>query len=313
MSAQTVLFDAPGPKTRKIIFVVNIVGFLLIAGVIAFAIVKLNDAQQWRAELWKPLIDKSAWTNFLLPGLRGTLVAAALSIVLATALGTLFGVGRLSNFPVIRWICGLVVEFFRAVPVLVMMFAGWVLFAQMDFIPRDQAPLVAVVVALTLYNGAIIAELVRSGVHGLPRGQREASMAIGMTRAQSLRNVELPQALLAMLPSLVSQFVVILKDSALGQIITYPELLRQARLLGTRSPMPILQTMLLAALMFIALNFLLSKLAEVAARRVSARTAAHTTVPGAPDQAVEVGIAHVKLDPPRDTPHRPVQNPLNPE
>jgi glutamate transport system permease protein len=240
------------------------------------------------------------------------LIAAALSIVLATTIGTLFGVGRLSSHAPVRWVCGVIVEFFRAVPVLIMMVAGWVLFSRMAFIPREHAPLIAVVVALTLYNGAVIAELVRSGVHGLPKGQREAGLAIGMTRSQSLRNIELPQALLAMLPSLVSQFVVVLKDSALGQIITYQELLRQARLLGSRSPMPVLQALLVAAVIFILINYLLTKFAEIAARRVSARTTAKTRLPAAPDMQVEVAAAHVKVDPPEDIPNRPRQNPLNP-
>lgn len=313
MSSQSVLFDAPGPKARRNIVFVNVVGVLIAVAVLAWVIVKLNDAGQFQAKLWKPLLDSSAWTNFLLPGLRNTLVAAALSIVLATTVGTLFGIGRLSHIAAVRWVCGIIVEFFRAVPVLIMMVAGWILFSRMDFIPRDVAPLCAVVTALTLYNGAVIAELVRSGVHGLPRGQREAGMAVGMTRGQSLRSIELPQALLAMLPSLVSQFVVVLKDSALGQIITYQELLRQARLLGSRSPMPILQTMLVAAVIFIAINFLLSKFAEIAARRVSARTTAKTRLPGAPDQQIEVAAAHITHVPPADIPNRPQQNPLNPD
>lgn len=310
--SQSVLFDAPGPKARRNIRIVNVFGVLLAIVILAWVIMKLNDAGQFKGALWEPLLTSSAWLNFLLPGLRNTLIAAALSIVLATTVGTLFGIGRLSQHVAVRWVCGVVVEFFRAVPVLIMMVAGWILFSQMNFISNDLAPLVAVVTALTLYNGAIIAELVRSGVHGLPRGQREAGMAIGMTRGQSLRSIELPQALLAMLPSLVSQFVVVLKDSALGQIVTYPELLRQARLLGSRSPLPILQTMLVAAVIFILLNYLLSKFAEVAAHRVSARTTAKTKLPGAPDQQIEVAAAHIAHDRPSDIPDRPQQNPLNP-
>lgn len=312
MSSHSILFDAPGPKARRRILIFNIIGLFLAIGIVAWAVVQLQQAGQLRAELWTPLLDASAWTNFLLPGLRNTLIAAALSIVLATVIGTLFGVGRLANSRAIRWFCGVVVEFFRAVPVLIMMVAGWVLFSRMDFIPRSEAPLIAVVVALTLYNGAVIAELVRSGVHGLPKGQREAGLAIGMTRGKSIRYIELPQALLAMLPSLVSQFVVILKDSALGQIVTYPELLRQARLLGSRSPMPILQTMLVAAIMFILLNYALSKFAELAASRVSTRTSGKTRLPNTPAQQVEVAAAHVAIPQPPDLPNRPWQNPTNP-
>jgi glutamate transport system permease protein len=135
----------------------------------------------------------------------------------------------------------------------------------------DDAPFVAVVIALTLYNGSVIAELIRSGVQGLPKGQREAGLAIGMTQMQSLRNIEVPQALIAMLPALVSQFVVILKDSALGYIIGFPELLQNARRLGVGEG-NLLQSLLIAAVIFIVINFALSSLATKLSTLLSFRT-----------------------------------------
>ena len=145
-------------------------------------------------------------------------------------------------------------EFFRAVPVLLMMvFAYFGYFATSNLVPNVHAPLAAVVTALTLYNGAVIAELVRSGVRSLPKGQREAAAAVGMTSTQSLRLVEVPQALIAMLPSLLSQFVVILKDSALGYLIGFFELLQYARQLGSGQG-NILQTLFVALLVGFALQ-----------------------------------------------------------
>jgi len=290
MSAQSVLFDALGPRGRRTALIVNIVAGVVLVAVLAFVLVKLNDAGQLASNLWIRALDSNAWLYYYLPGLQNTLVAAVYSVVLAVVFGMIFGVGRLASNRPIRWFCGLVVEFFRAVPVLVMMVAA----AAVGYIlglNRDIVPLVAVVVGLTLYNGSVIAELVRSGVYGLPKGQREAALAVGMTRGQSIRSVELPQALIAMLPSLVSQFVVILKDSALGQIILYPELLRSARLLGSGAPFPILQTLFVAALIFIALNFLLGWLAQVLARRLGSRTSGRTTAaaPTAVPQAAGPG------------------------
>ena len=139
--------------------------------------------------------------------------------------------------------------------------------------PR-QLPLYAVVLGLTLYNGSVIAELVRSGVQQLPRGQGEAGLALGLSRAQVLRIVQLPQALVAMLPSLLSQFVVILKDTALGYIITYPELLAAARRLGSAHSM--LQSLLMAAVLFIVINVLLTALAGWVSRWLSSRTSGRT-------------------------------------
>ena len=148
--------------------------------------------------------------------------------------GLVFGMGRLSRLRAVRWVSGAVVEFFRSVPVLLMMiffFFGW--FSRIDWMPNELAPLAGVVLALTLYNGSVIAELVRSGVYSLPKGQAEAGLSIGLSPGQTLRSIQLPQALTAMLPALVGQLVVVLKDTALGTIILYPELLTAAKTLGS--------------------------------------------------------------------------------
>src|SRR5699024_9678212 len=177
-----------------------------------------------------------------------------------------------------------IVEFFRAVPVLVLMvflhfFISQYLSTIVD--PRNSA-YYAVIIALTLYNGAVIAELVRSGVRSLPAGQREAALAVGMTTTKSLRFVEVPQALVAMLPSLVSQFVIILKDSALGYIIGFAELLRYSRQLGAGYG-NIMQALVVAAIIFIVINSILVWVAQILSRRLSSRTSG----------VIEVGIPGV--------------------
>lgn len=277
MSTQTVLFDAPGPKSRRNIAIANAVAVLALLAVAYFVYVKMDEKGQWAGDLWGILLEPDTWQYYLLPGLQNTLIAAAYSIVCALVFGFVFGLGRLASNRFVRWFSGVVVEFFRAVPVLIMMIAGWLLFSRgvfREFIPSSMTALLGVVVALTLYNGAVIAELIRSGVHGLPKGQREAGLAIGMTRGQSIWSIELPQAIVAMLPSLVSQFVVILKDTALGSIITYMELLRSATILGGRGGL--LQILVAVAAIFIVINWSLTKVAEWTARRVAGRTSGRT-------------------------------------
>lgn len=172
-----------------------------------------------------------------------------------------------------------IVEFFRAVPVLVLMVFLHFFFSQYlsNVIDPRNSAYYAVIVALTLYNGAVIAELVRAGVRSLPAGQREAALAVGMTTTKSLRYVEVPQALVAMLPSLVSQFVIILKDSALGYIIGFSELLRYSRHLGAGYG-NIMQALVVAAIIFIIINSLLVQLAQMLSRRLSSRTSGVTEV-----------------------------------
>ena len=166
-----------------------------------------------------------------------------------------------------RAVSGTIVEFFRAVPVLLMMIFFYLGLGQLQILDPSDVPLVAVVLGLTFYNGSVFAELVRSGVHGLPRGQREAALAVGLRDGQSLRLVEVPQALIAMLPAIASQLVVILKDTALGLIVTYPELLDAARRFGSGNG-NILQALVVAALIFIVINYGLTRLADLLAGRV---------------------------------------------
>ncbi|MBF0686607.1 MAG: amino acid ABC transporter permease [Cellulomonas sp.] len=270
--SELVLFDVPGPRTRRRMVVVNVLAVLLVAALGAWALVLLGRKGQLAADLWQPFLASSTWVDYLLPGLRDTLRAAGLAIVASAVFGLVFGLGRLSGSRVVRWLSGTVVEFFRAVPVLLMMIFFYQGISQLRVVEPRDVPLLAVVLALTLYNGSVFAELVRSGVHNLPQGQREAALAVGLRPAQSLRLVEVPQALIAMLPAIASQLVVILKDTALGAIITYPELLDASRRFGSGNG-NILQSLLVAALVFIVINYALTSFAQRLASRVGRLTA----------------------------------------
>ena len=280
MKAQpSVLFDAPGPKARRNIMISNLVTLAAVLVLVVLVLMKLNEQNQLEPNLWLRAIDGNAWANYYLPGLQFTLQASGIAVVTSLAFGLLFGFLRLAPFGPIRWFAGVVVEFFRAVPVLVvMMVFFYQLFAQVarsGAIQPQDGPYYAVIAALTLYNGSVIAELVRSGVRSLPRGQREAAAAVGMTSTQSLRLVEVPQALIAMLPSLLSQFVVIIKDSALGYLIGFYELLQYSRQLGSGHG-NMLQSLIVAALVFIVINFILTWVATRLSRRLSSRTSGET-------------------------------------
>ncbi len=275
MTHMDALFDAPGPKGRARLAVINVIAFALIAGIFIWVVWSLVAKGELAPAAWAPFADPEVWTEYLIPGLLATLQAAAIAIVTSNILGLALGLGRLSALGPVRWVCGIIVEFFRAVPVLVMMiffyFSLSYLANTTGAIDAEQAPFIGVVLGLTLYNGTVIAELVRSGVHNLPKGQREAGLAVGFTRGQCLRFIELPQALVAMMPAMVSQLVVILKDTALGYIVVYPELLRQAKLVGT-SQGNLMASLLVAAALFITVNTLLGLVADQLSRRLSRRT-----------------------------------------
>lgn len=293
MNAQSVLFDAPGPRARRRILLGNLVGAVIVAGVIALVLLRLAEKGQLDPTLWLHAVDADAWAYYYWPGFLATLRAAALAIVGAMVFGLLFGVGRLSSHLLVRTVCGTIVEFFRAVPVLLMMVFFWLLLANGGV---ENSSFWGVVIALVLYNGSVVAELVRSGVHGLPSGQREAALSVGLTRGQSLRSVEVPQALVAMLPALVSQLVVVLKDSALGAIISYSELLQHARRLGSGQG-NILQALTVAAVLFIVVNYSLSKLAERLSRTLRRTSGKTGTMAAGLDAGVGAGATAVATDP----------------
>lgn len=280
MSAQAgVLFDAPGPKARRNALLANVIALLGVLVIGVLVLVQLDRQGQLAPQKWIHAVDGNAWANYYLPGLQFTLQSSGIAVVTAMLFGLVFGFLRLAPFALVRAASGVVVEFFRAVPVLVMMFFLYFFLARRvapsGLIANEDAAYFAVIIGLTVYNGAVIAELIRSGVRSLPKGQREAAAAVGMTNAQSLRIVEIPQALTAMLPSLLSQFVVILKDSALGFMIGFYELLQYSRQLGSGYS-NILQTLVVGALIFIVINYLLTKVASWLAGRLSSRTGGDT-------------------------------------
>ncbi len=257
MTGSSVLFDAPGPRALvrdRIVTVVTVIVTLLVLWVVYS---KLDAKGQLDAAKWKPFLTANLWKTYILPGVQGTLTAAAVSIVLALALGFLLGVGRLSTHPAIRWPASVFVEFFRAVPVLIMMIFAYFLYAQYDVFPSKHLALAGVITGLTLYNGAVIAEIVRAGVNALPRGQSEAASALGLSWGQTMRTILLPQAITSMLPVLISQLVVVLKDTAIGYQITFLEMVRQGTQVGSAYGNYVPALIVIAVLM-IAVNFTLS-------------------------------------------------------
>lgn len=261
MSAHgTVLYDAPGPRAKALyrILSVVVVALLVLVGWIVYRALDANG--QLTAAKWEPFVESSSWTTYLLPGIRGTIVAAVASIVLALVLGTVLGIARLSDHRWVRWIAGAIVELFRAVPVLILMIFAYQVFAEYRVFKSGYLALAAVITGLTLYNGSVIAEIVRAGIRSLPRGQSEAAFAIGMRKNQLMRLILLPQAVTVMLPAIVSQMVIALKDSALGYLIGYVEVVRSGQQLGAFFQNYLPSLLVVAAIMII-LNSALTQFA----------------------------------------------------
>lgn len=255
MITSTHLFDAPGPKAKRHILIGSILGGLLILAAVVYALGELSSRGQLNADKWSPFLTNPELQAFLFTGFVNTIKVAVVSLVLAMIMGIGLGVGRLSPSPLVRVPCTVFLEVVRGAPVLLSMLF---LFLAFPLAFRIELPAFwTVVVALTLYNGAVIAEIVRAGVLTLPRGQREAALAIGLRWGQTMRLILLPQALRVMLPSLVSQLIVLIKDSALGFIVGYQELTAQAQSAALLLNSP-LQTFVVIGLIYVLINSVLS-------------------------------------------------------
>lgn len=269
-----VLYDNPGPRTRRRVLIGSVVVGFLLLGVLTLVVLRLGEQDQLSDERWGPIVNPfdpqflALWTG-LSGALLNNVIAAALAMVLSLALGTLLAVTRITSARWYRWAVVGFIELFRGLPVVIAIFFAYAVLPEFGI---DLPLLWYLVLGLTAYNSVIIAEIVRSGVASLPGGQAEAAAAVGLTRWQSLRLIQLPQAFRVMLPALISQLVVIFKDTSLGFIILYEESVRFTRIAIQELDNP-LQLFFALAVIFIVVNYLLGKLAEWVERRLSRSTA----------------------------------------
>ncbi|MFE9857430.1 amino acid ABC transporter permease [Streptomyces sp. NPDC005780] len=256
----TVLYDIPGPQTRKRHLVYGIVSTILILALVGWMIYLLFDTDQFTSDKWMPFEYKGI-QELLLRGLGNTLKAFAYAAVLSLALGAVLAVGRLSDHRPVRWVATILVEFFRAMPVLVMIF--------FIFVALKVQPLPALVAGLTLYNGSVLAEVFRTGIKSVERGQGEAAFALGMRKTQVTTFVLAPQAVRAMLPTIISQLVVALKDTSLGYLITYEEFLHAGKLIASNLDydLPFIPVVMVISPIYIGMCMLLSWFATWVAKR----------------------------------------------
>lgn len=296
MTGANVLFDAPGPKSRRLSRILSAVfGVLLIAG-LAWVVITLNAPREsggitlpgmFDPSRWDIVADPEMWTFVITTGVWGTLRAALVAAVLAILIGIVLSLLRSARSAWVRVPTAVVIEFFRGMPVLLMM-----LFI---LLVAGTGQYWAVVAALAVYNGALIGEALRAGLASLPRGQREAALSLGMRHLQSKLLVEFPQAFRQMLPIIVAQLVVLLKDTSLGYIVGYPELLRVtmnnlSSFYGNRY---LFTLFLITLALYLVMNLSLSWFARWLARRGDRRYRTGRPTPEDPSQAILVTEASV--------------------
>lgn len=265
--AASVLYDQPGPRAKVRNRILAVITIVVVAAIVWFIISQFAAAGQFAPQKWAFLQSPRIMQGFM-QGAINTLTAFGLAAVLSLALGFILAVGRLSDHAWVRAIFSFLVETFRAIPLLILMM---LLYYGLPTIDIKLTPFTAVVIALTAYNGSVLAEAIRAGVVSLPKGQAEAAYAVGMRKYQVMTLILLPQAVKSMLPVIISQLVVALKDTALGFVITYQELLYQVKLIGNQVSFgyPLIPAAIVGAVMYIGLCLILSGVARYAEYRIN--------------------------------------------
>lgn len=268
MSA-SVLYDAPGPKARRRNLILSIVGAVLVAALIAWIILTLaaprisangNETPgMFDPTRWDVVAEPALWRRFGI-GVVNTLRMAGMAAILAVAVGIAFSFARTARSSWVRVPTAILLEFFRGMPLLLMILFIFLVFSTGRYW--------AGVLALAIYNGALIGEALRAGIAALPRGQRESGLAIGLTNVQTRVFIEFPQAFRQMLPIIIAQLVVLLKDTSLAYVVAYGELARTIKELQNTLGNNYLFTLYIIGLaIYLAINLTLSWIARFVARR----------------------------------------------
>lgn len=280
----TVLYDELGPRGRRRVRIASLASYVLLALLVLVALQRLADKEQLQGERWANLA-KPELLKFLAIGLWANVKAAAIAMGLALTLGSMLALARLSRLRLLRWASGLFIEVFRALPQLLLILGAALVLPRYGY---ELPALVYLVVGLTLYQGSVLAEIFRAGILSLDRGQSEAAYAIGLTYRQTMGLVVVPQAVRRMLPSIISQLVTLFKDTSLGFVIAYEEMLRRGRFASSEFGESLLQIYLLIAVTFIVINIGLSRTARWLEGRQQQRygSTAATAVTGVEDLAV---------------------------
>jgi glutamate transport system permease protein len=258
------LFDPAGPRTKRRHLAIEIVAGLALAALAYFMLATLTKKGVFSANAWAPFKELGLW-KLLGEGLWNNIAAALVGMVLSLAVGCILAFGLVSMHAWLRRLSRIYTDVFSSIPLLLLLYFTSLVLPNYGLKLGDFWFLV---IALTLYSGAVIGDLIRSGIVALPPGQSEAALALGFSHAGTLTLVLLPQALRSMSPALVSQLIILFKGTALAYVLGgYMELLRSATVIGQYYTQSLLQAQFVAAIGFLIVNVLLGALADALERR----------------------------------------------
>lgn len=265
-SMRDALYEAPGPRTRRKVAIGTAISAIVVAALLALVVRQFAVTGQLAPRYWSFFLEWTTW-RFLLQGLVGTVEVALVAGAISLVLGLLLMLGRTSGVRPLAAVCRIVTDFFRGVPSLLLIYFFFLVVPQYG-IKMPSFWMLTLPVALAA--SGVLAEVFRAGVNAVPKGQVEAALSIGLSRAQTMRRIVLPQAIRYVVPSLIAQLVVVVKDTTVAYVVSYPDLMQNARVLIT-SHDSLVSIYLVIAVVYVLINFAINQLAAVVSRRTGAK------------------------------------------
>lgn len=271
-SIRDALYEAPGPKARRRIAAATAVSLTVLAVLAACVIRQFYRTGQLDAKYWSFFMKATTW-RFLGRGIVGTLEAALAAGVVVFAMGFLMMLGRISKYKAARGICTALIEFTRGVPTLLFIYFFFLVVPQFGI---QLSAFWKISLPVAISASGVVAEVLRSGVNAVPRGQKEAALSLGMSDRSVFLKVVFPQAIRYVIPALISEVVIVVKDTTFAYVVNFPDLMQNAKVLISNYD-ALLSVYLVVAVIYIIINYLLNRLSVFAARRRNrSMTAAQT-------------------------------------
>ncbi len=267
LTVRDALYEKPGPIAARRVMIVTVISLALLALLLIFVVRQFYLTGQLDARYWSFFLRLSTW-RFLGMGLLGTIAAATVGGIFALVVGFLLMIARISPFRILNYIAIAVIEFTRGVPTLLFIYFFFLVVPQFGI---TVAPLWKIVLPVGLSACGIVAEVLRSGVNAVPKGQREAAISLGLSGASTFLKIIFPQAIRYVIPALIAELVIVVKDTSFAYVVSFPDLMQNAKVLISNYD-ALLSVYLVAAIIYILINYLLSRLSGFIAGRTNVKT-----------------------------------------
>lgn len=265
-SVRDALYEAPGPRTRRRVRIATAISLILVVAALAAIGYRFYITGQFAPRYWTFFAKATTW-KFLLQGFAGTVRVALTAGVIALALGLLLMLGRISHVKTLSTACRIVTDFFRSLPSLLLIYFFFLIVPQYG-IKMSSFWMLTLPVALAA--SGVLAEVFRAGVNAVPKGQVEAALSLGMSPLRTTFKIVLPQAIRFVIPSLISQLVVVVKDTTVAYVVSYPDLMQNARVLITNYD-ALVSVYFTIAIIYILINYAINQASIYVSHRLGVK------------------------------------------